>query len=285
METIEFTVAGNLTLCADIHLAAAARRERVVLYFHGGGLLCGTRDDLPLPYIRELNAQGYDLICFDYPLAPESSLAEIHEAVYGCLTWFLANRERALWTGKNGYFLFGRSAGAYLALLLADRIRREGLPMPAGILCFYGYSGFDIPEFSKPSAHYAKFLPADKSVVERVTKKSGRAVTYGPLSERYLLYIYARQTGAWTSLLGETEENLERFSLSPDSLALLPPTFLTASSTDPDVPFRVSKCMARAIPQSRFHPVYNLEHDFDRDTSRPEGPAVYKEAVRWMNER
>ena len=87
METIEFTVAGNLTLRADIHLATAARRERVVLYFHGGGLLCGTRDDLPLPYIRELNAQGYDLICFDYPLAPESSLAEIHEAVYGCLTW------------------------------------------------------------------------------------------------------------------------------------------------------------------------------------------------------
>lgn len=281
METYELTLEDTLVLHADFHRAVPPRKGKAVLYFHGGGLLCGTRDDLPLLYIREFTAQGYDLICFDYPLAPESPLAEIHRAVYGCLKWFLANKERVLRTGENGYFLFGRSAGAYLALMLANKIRCEGLPMPTGILSFYGYSGFDIPEFSKPNKHYIKFLPADKSVVERVTRKSGRVVTYGPLQERYLLYIYARQTGTWISLLGETEQ----FSLSPESLALLPPTFLTASSTDPDVPFGVSKYMARAIPQSRFYPVYNLEHDFDRDTSRPEGPAVYKMAVRWMEEQ
>ncbi len=282
MNTLEFTSTQGIPLHVDVHRAQESRRVQAgVLYFHGGGLLCGTRDDLPSQYLEMFTAQGYDVYCFDYPLAPETPIGQIHESALSCLKWYL---EQA----GGPYFLFGRSAGAYLALYLAHSARLAGLPAPMGILSFYGYPGLLIPEFSKPSAYYNKLLSMDSSIVDRLTDKSGRPVTYGPLKDRYLLYVYARQTGKWQELLSgdaahvEAAESPANFSLTPEDLALLPPAFLTASSTDQDVPFGCSKRMARQIPGSLFHPVYNLEHDFDRDTARPEGREAYAKALEWM---
>ncbi len=288
MNPYEFTTEQGITLKVDVHRAGTGRRGASVLYFHGGGLLCGTRDDLPSLYLEMFTAQGYDVYCFDYPLAPECNLGQIHEAVFSCLKWFLT-RER------GPFFLFGRSAGAYLALYLAHAARLAGLPAPAGILSFYGYPGLLDPEFSKPSAYYKKFLPMDASIVARLTDKNGGPVVYGPLKDRYLLYVYARQTGAWARLLcglgaSATQDVsspagmdlLVRHSLTPEDLAQLPPAFLTASSTDQDVPFGSSKRMARLIPGAQFHPVYNMEHDFDRDAGRPEGREAYETALKWM---
>ena len=52
-----------------------------VFYLHGGGLLYGERDDLPLPYIELLTKAGYTVIAADYPLAPESALPDIMAAI------------------------------------------------------------------------------------------------------------------------------------------------------------------------------------------------------------
>lgn len=289
MNTYEFTTENGIKLHADVHCARGnGRHAAFVLYFHGGGLLCGTRDDMPSQYLEMFTARGYNVYCFDYPLAPESAIGQIHQAALSCLKWFL-ERE------AGPYYLLGRSAGAYLALYLAHTARLLGLPAPVGILSFYGYPGLLAPEFSTPSAYYQKFLTMDASIVDRLTDQRGGHVTYGPLKDRYLLYVYARQTGKWLELLlgrrantgqaGTDPDSPARYSLTPEDLALLPPAFLTASSTDQDVPFGVSKRMARQIPGSCFHPVYNLEHDFDRDTGRPEGREAYARALEWMADR
>lgn len=286
MDTYELTIDTSNTLKVDFHRASQNRQEITILYFHGGGLLYGTRDDLPSRYMAAFLNQGYDVLCMDYPLAPESSLSRIHNTILASLRWFLENKSELLNTGENGYYLFGRSAGAYLALYLAHNALRNNLPSPRGLLCFYGYSSLDVAEFSTPNAFYAKFMHIDDSIMEKFsTDKS--FVTNGPLQERYLLYVYARQTGRWIELLCRDEVNDEKkqYSLTPDDLAKLPPAFFTASSTDQDVPFRCSKKMSRQIPGSRFYAVYNLEHDFDRDTSRPEGNAAYQAALSWMEEQ
>ena len=41
-----------------------------ILYFHGGGLLYGSREDLPMLHISRLTQAGYEILAFDYPLAP-----------------------------------------------------------------------------------------------------------------------------------------------------------------------------------------------------------------------
>lgn len=109
-------------------------------------------------------------------------------------------------------------------------------------------------------------------------------MTSGPIENRYSLYVCARQNGDWPLWLVKNEEELYQYSLCEKDLALLPPVFLTASTSDEDVPFRISKKMATVISSSLFCPVYYLEHDFDRDIGRIEGREIYEKCICWMGE-
>ncbi len=48
-----------------------------ILYFHGGGLLYGSREDLPRRHIDTLTRAGYIIVSYDYPLAPAARLDTI----------------------------------------------------------------------------------------------------------------------------------------------------------------------------------------------------------------
>lgn len=258
---------------------AAASPRAAILYLHGGGLVFGTSGDLPPLYETLFLNSGYDLIYLDYPLAPESPLTEILDAVHTSVTWLLTHPSACGYDTFPPYFLFGRSAGAYLALMEARRLCTD-MPAPRGILSFYGYHTFNLPEFSRPSAAYQKLPPVSDETARRLI--TGKFITDGPMARRYSIYIYARQTGCWPQFLG-TPEEIQTHALTEEDFSLLPPGFFTASSGDQDVPFRESKQMAARIPGSKFFPVYYLEHDFDRDTGKKEGPQVYHAALEWMN--
>ncbi|RGY97167.1 alpha/beta hydrolase [Clostridium sp. AM58-1XD] len=301
MDTYTISFSG-LSLEADFYPASGIRRNKTILYFHGGGLLCGSRKDLPVRYLNLFLADGYDFLAFDYPLAPESTVPQIIEACQACLSWFLDGWQKLPGLTSPEYILFGRSAGAYLALMTAyalsqadvhEAVRdsvlvdvqaniQKNFRAPLGLLLFYGYHGLKEPEFSRENAYYqTSFATVTRNDAFLAVKNSPDLDTLK--SPRLLLYLYARQSGSWTSLLGSPEE-LASCSLSPEQLVGLPPAFLTASSTDHDVPFRISKTMSRKIPRSRFYPVYNLDHDFDSDTTQPEGRKAYEECLKWMDE-
>lgn len=256
---------------ADCHTA--------ILYLHGGGLLYGERDDLPAPYLHMFLDAGYTLFCLDYPLAPEASLSLIHQAVLD--GWAQLAHEQFPVYGITRHFLFGRSAGAYLALLLAKHLRTEQiLPPPVGILDFYGYYDMTDPFFSQPSVYYNRLPAVPRNFADRFL--GGPPVTSGPKSQRFSLYVYARQQGAWSALLGAADMADPAYSLSPADIAALPPLFITASSADEDVPFRISKSLSRQAPSAVMKTVYYLEHDFDRDTNNPAGAEVYRACLAWM---
>lgn len=291
-----------------------------IFYLHGGGLVFGEPGDLPVCYVNLFLNAGYELVSLDYPLAPEQGLAVILEAVHTGVVGMLeilgicadSTDSRAEGGNTSGsshlpYYLFGRSAGAYLALMEtkrlcssksnADALNTESTALaassscfaaPSGLLCFYGYHTFDLPEFKKPNAWFAKLPAVSKQTMDSLIQTEHGAdgaapafLTSGPMATRYSIYIYARQNGCWPELLG-TPENIARYSLREEDFALLPPGFFTASSGDQDVPFRESKQMAKKIPGSKFFPVYYLEHDFDRDTSKPEGMQAYQAALAWL---
>jgi len=82
MTTTRTVDAAGYDCGVTIHRPEAEQdRRTAVLYLHGGGLLYGERDDLPRPYIYAFLAEGYTLLCLDYPLAPEVSVGVIHQAV------------------------------------------------------------------------------------------------------------------------------------------------------------------------------------------------------------
>ena len=52
-----------------------------IVYLHGGGLLFGTRDDLPAYHLEQLTRAGFRVLALDYPLAPNAKLPQILEDI------------------------------------------------------------------------------------------------------------------------------------------------------------------------------------------------------------
>ena len=262
---------------ADKHIA--------VFYIHGGGLLYGERDDLPAPYVRAFTDAGYTLVCADYPLAPETPYAGIVTSLRETLeATVLCNVGNGTY---DGYVLFGRSAGANLALVLAREVTRNpSRPQPLGIIDFYGYHDLCDESFKAPAKAYTKLPAIDTETVKRIISTDNTPFS-GPKALRYALYVYARQRkGAWLDLMGLDSSTQDRnpvtWSLSDEDIAALPPLFIAASSGDEDIPLRMSKTLSRKAPRAKMKTVYYLPHDFDRDLSRPEGPDAYREVIDWL---
>lgn len=274
-----------LSLNLTVHEPAVdvKRSGCAILYFHGGGLLYGERDDLPAPYIERIAERGHVLACLDYPLAPECSLT----MVLGCLEQAVVSfvRRSLAMLGCGKYVLFGRSAGGYLALKLASRLRGyPDLVQPSCIWDFYGYWDLTAAFLNKPSAYYRELPPVSTEDVGRIVDPCGTPVLNGPKSKRFSLYVHARQEGRWGAMLGLTPENASALSLSHDDIAALPPVFITASTDDQDVPLRQSKTLMRLAPRRLMFQVYDLEHDFDRDTLNPAGTEAYEKALDYLDE-
>lgn len=269
---------GGTPVSADLY-SAAGPAKGALLYFHGGGLLYGERKDLPSAYIKAITARGYHLVCLDYLLAPESDLSQIHASVDLGLEWFLHLRNQEL--GSCPFALFGRSAGAYLALCLAHRLSKMGGQQPAALWAFYGYHTLLHPFFSGPSAHYRTLPMVPASMVPDL--RNAPAVSAAPIEQRFFLYVHARQQGKWLDLLAPDPAQLTCFSIPEEDLNGLPPTFLTASTADQDVPFSFSKKLSLQIPKNQFLPVFGLEHDYDRNPALPESQRLYQTALDWTD--
>lgn len=105
------------------------RRQGVILYLHGGGYACGD-----LEYARGVGSllaayTGTRVFCPAYRLAPEHPFPAALEDALVCYRYLL----------EKGYpaehiAVCGESAGGGLCYSLCQMLRREALPMPAGIV-------------------------------------------------------------------------------------------------------------------------------------------------------
>lgn len=248
-----------------------------IIYFHGGGLIFGDRDDLPSPYIERLTSSGYPLVTVDYPLAPEAKLADIFQALANFFAWFQENHTKTLHLHNHRRILFGRSAGAYLALQWANKIKVEA------IISFYGYYTFFHNQFSEPSPYFTKYPEIPDSISLELVRDE--VLTSASVNERYPLYLSYRQKGTWTQSLLSVDETLDAYSLKVPELKQLPPTFLAASRADEDVPFFLSNLMSKIIPHNQFIQLDQLPHDFDRDPNLVTSIETYNKLINWLEEQ
>ena len=105
--------------------------KAAIIYFHGGGLLYGRRKDLPRPHLNTLTQAGYAIIAFDYPLAPAAKLEMIMNDVESSIQYYIDHSDELIESPKSSegslpYFLWGRSAGAYLCLMQQQRNLHTG---------------------------------------------------------------------------------------------------------------------------------------------------------------
>jgi acetyl esterase/lipase len=106
--------------------ATSSGRGGAVLHLHGGSYTMGSIEPARI-YASIVSGGGPDLISVDYRLAPEHPYpAGLEDAlnVYDALAD----------SGVKPIVVMGESAGGGLAVALTQRVREEGLPMPAGVV-------------------------------------------------------------------------------------------------------------------------------------------------------
>lgn len=271
----------GIDLSATVYQHMNVAPDKILFYFHGGGLIYGDKEDLPDAYIRLLTNAGFLLTSLDYPLAPEMKLPHIVGACVKQVEYFLSHRfsdEPFNLPATDDYFLMGRSAGAFLALQVAHRIEKK----PKGLGLFYGYYNLQDAQFKFPSRHYQNIKAISDDQAKKMIKN--KAFTRGSLPDRYPLYLYSRQTGKWMDLLTNNDkDSLDQFSLNNEDLELLPPAYIISADQDPDVPTRQSRMMANHIPNSQLVIVKSDEHDFDRTKVVELGIPAYENMINFFD--
>lgn len=259
-----------------LYLAETNRKNKTILYLHGGGFVYGTADDLPETYLKQLLEAGYDFVTLEYPLAPEVKLDVMIQKIIEGIDWFLLHYSDELSLNSNEYILFGRSAGAYLSVQVTQRMRQK----PQALLLLYGFHTLQEASFRVPSRHYLTFPKVEDRLVKGITK--GKPVVNGLKETRFAIYIHYRQAGNWIKEILNSEDKPSNYTLSNSELSQLPPAFLAASNGDPDVPYRISKKMAETIPGAFLETIVSDEHDFDRTTTDAIGKEVYTKIIDWL---
>ncbi|WP_179300905.1 alpha/beta hydrolase [Rhodococcus sp. ACPA4] len=105
----------------------AASPEPVVLYFHGGGFICGgiePEHEFCLSLAKESAAT---VVSVDYRLAPEHPYPAALDDAYVTLAWVVDQADR-LGVDPDRLAVAGSSAGATLAAALCLRVREQGGP-------------------------------------------------------------------------------------------------------------------------------------------------------------
>ena len=270
----------NIELQATLYRNTKKTTRATLLYFHGGGLLYGKRTDLPEYHIDTFCDAGYSILAFDYRLAPVTKLAHILDDVKDAIIWYLDNRTH-LFYSKCPYFLWGRSAGAYLCLLA----ERMDLPEnPIGILSYYGYTFVNDYWYNQPNPYYAQFPAVDSETISSICKEGETAE--GLLDTRYSLYVYARQTGKWISMLidNSIEDFYKLYSFKKiTDFNYYPPVFLAHSFHDTDVPFAETQVLSPLLPKSHLFVASAKTHDFDKDTTCDDTLSLIEESICFMN--
>ena len=104
--------------------------QGVVLFFHGGSFVRGNRST-DRAFCRELALNSsYDVYSTDYALAPEHPFPQ---GLDDCFNVY-KNLCNDLTNGASNIVLCGESAGATMALAVANYAKRKGIALPKGIV-------------------------------------------------------------------------------------------------------------------------------------------------------
>ncbi|WP_018659497.1 alpha/beta hydrolase [Allofustis seminis] len=252
--------------------------QKIILYFHGGGLIFGQKEDLPTPFLEQFAAHGIGILAVDYPLAPAHSLEEIIQQtrqIAECFLDFLHEHQL-----KIPYYIFGRSAGGYLALHAGLHLIHNSNHLPAGMILLYSYFNLTDAAFLMPNRYYQQFPMLDAGASQRLIQKAMR--TQLTAQEAFLIYLNARQKGKWMDILTKEASHLKKFSLTKEEIKTLPPLFIASATHDTDVPSRQSRQLANFHPNATLLMIEEKGHDIDRTFIETHGMRIYKAMIHWM---
>ncbi|KAK0236788.1 Alpha/Beta hydrolase protein [Armillaria nabsnona] len=288
-QEIVFKRVDGLDITMDVYVPESATLESpapVVLWWHGGGLLQGTRKTASPHQLRSPSSHNLCFISADYRLAPQAKFPAILSDCKAAID-FLFTPEFASATGNrvdpNKLVLSGSSAGGWLSLLCGTGIgfKASGLDPPEkgrvkGIAALYPITDLLDPFWTTkqyPVSYFKRVI--DKKELGAFLDHKGEKVASSALdSPRNVFYSYMIQEGILADLLlaGESIEP-SAYSIAPALKSgefALPPTYIVHGDIDDKVPVKEARdVVAAAGPDARVHydELERVDHLFDRDPS------------------
>lgn len=284
LKTITYKQHDQFVLEADFY-EAKENHAPVIIYIHGGGLLFGTRKDINTELLARCLQNGFSVLSIDYRLAPETKLSAILEDVQDALTWVLDEAANISSINPQNIAVVGSSAGGFLALFTGT------FPVkPKAIVSFYGYGDISVKWAMTPSKFYRqKDLVSTQTATNLMTE---RILTESSVEDRFLLYLYARQTGEWIPMITGTSQPHELnqlLELSPIHLVQddYPPTLLLHGTNDVDVPYEQSVFMRSALLKkgvpAKLITIPNGAHVFDQDIHHPVVQQAFDQVIEFLH--
>jgi acetyl esterase/lipase len=266
--TIIYKTINHLKLKADFY-GTDQDDAPVVVYIHGGGLIWGSRKDISEEMIQLYTQNGFAVFSIDYRLAPESKLADILEDVQDALFWLEVEGMKQFSIDPKRIAVIGGSAGGFLALCTGTFKNK-----PRAIVSFYGYGDLRAKWAMNPSTFYLQKELIPKDLALKLL--SDKILSEGPVQDRYLFYLYARQQGVWVQeITGFNSSNDELLKLCPiyQVTEEYPSTLFLHGTNDTDVPYEQSIFMRAALIKNgvygRLITIPNGEHVFEKDIHDP----------------
>ncbi|HEY1655447.1 MAG TPA: alpha/beta hydrolase [Candidatus Tumulicola sp.] len=108
----------------------------LVVYFHGGGWVFGSVQNIDVPCRQLANASGWIVLVAQYRLAPEARFPSAVLDAYAVVSWALAHAE-SLDADPGTVAVAGDSAGGNLAAAATLLARDRGAPLPRHQLLLY----------------------------------------------------------------------------------------------------------------------------------------------------
>ena len=124
----------------------------VIVYYHGGGWVIGTRDEWDTMARKLAERTSCAVVLPDYRLAPEHRYPAAVDDSYAALEWTAAHLDEIGVTADVPLMVAGDSAGGNLAAVMAQRARdRNGPDLALQILIYpVTDADFDRPSFVDP---------------------------------------------------------------------------------------------------------------------------------------
>ena len=282
--THTFKQIAGTPLRADLYRPTLdAQPTPIIVWFHGGGLIFGSRRWLNPKVLTRYLAARFAVLTVDYRLAPETKLAAILEDVDDALAWVRQNGHR-LGVDPRQLIVMGESAGGYLSLVAGHR----SSPRPRAVVSLYGYGDITGAWYATPSRFYNRQPPVERTAAEALIGQA--PIVDAPGLDRLPYYIYCRQHGLWPNAVVGRDPVAEPAAFAPfcpawNVDASYPPTILVHGTKDDDVPYAQSRMMARALARAgveyHLHRVWNAGHGFDADS--PAGRRAHEAVLEFLS--
>ncbi|KAE9402632.1 alpha/beta-hydrolase [Gymnopus androsaceus JB14] len=272
---ILFKHVDGLDIYMDVYLSPTASAENpapILLWWHGGGLLQGTRKGAPPHFLSAPVKHNLTFVAADYRLAPQFRLPTILSDCADAMKFLHTKEFQAATEGRadaSRVILSGSSAGA-------------GLPKPPtvqGNAAIYPITDLEDPFWKVPQrpVPYLDRMIAKEEVQPFIDPAdSGSRVSFAALdSPRSMFYHYMLQEAILADLLlSGTNIPANSFSVAPFLRALtstIVPTYIVHGDADTKVHVRQSRDVVEALKELNgrvkidyeYEEIPGVDHLFD----------------------